>query len=136
MNKIILAVLLAGFGVQLVKIIIYFFRHKTLSWHDLVVSGGMPSSHSAFVISLATIIFLMEGTSTAFAVSLVLAMIILRDAFGVRRSVGEEGTIINQILIKIKLKTKTHFAMGHTPVQVLVGSVLGFLIALLVYYLL
>lgn len=136
MNKIILAILLAGFGVQLVKIIIYFFRHKTLSWHDLVVSGGMPSSHSAFVVSLATIIFLMEGTSTAFAVSLVLAMIILRDALGVRRSVGEEGMIINQILKKIKLKTKTHFAMGHTPVQVLVGSVLGFIIALLVYYLL
>ncbi len=136
MNKIILAVLLAGFGVQLVKIIIYFFRHKSLSWHDLVVSGGMPSSHSSFVVSLATIIFLVEGTSTAFVVSLVLAMIVLRDAFGVRRSVGEEGVIINQILKKIKLKTKSYFAMGHTPVQVLVGSLFGLATSLIVYYLL
>lgn len=136
MNKIALAVLLAGFGAQLIKIIIYLFRHKTLSWHDLVVSGGMPSSHSAFVVSLTTMIFLQEGVSTAFVVSLVLAMIVIRDAFGVRRSVGEEGMIIDQIMKKIKLKTKTHFAMGHTPLQVLVGSLLGFMVALLVYYLL
>lgn len=134
MNKIALAVLLAGFGAQLIKIIIYLFRHKTLSWHDLVVSGGMPSSHSAFVVSLVAMIFLQEGVSTAFVVSLVLAMIVIRDAFGVRRSVGEEGMVINQIMKKIKLKTKTHFAMGHTPLQVLVGSLLGFMVALLVYY--
>ena len=133
MNKIILAVLLAGFGVQLVKLIIYFFRHKSLSWHDLVVSGGMPSSHSAFVVSMATIIYLVEGVSTAFVISLVLAMIIIRDAFGVRRSVGEEGMVINQVLKKIKLKTKTHFAMGHTPLQVLIGSLIGLIISLLVY---
>ncbi len=134
MNKVALAVLLAGFGAQLLKIIIYFFRHKALSWHDLVVSGGMPSSHSAFVVSLATIIFLQEGVSTAFVVSLVLAMIVIRDAFGVRRSVGEEGMVINQILKKIKLKTKTHFAMGHTPLQVLVGLLFGLVISLVVYY--
>lgn len=134
MNKIALAVLLAGFGAQLLKIIVYFFRHKTLSWHDLVVAGGMPSSHSAFVVSLVTIIFLQEGVSTAFVVSLVLAMIVIRDAFGVRRSVGEEGIIINQILKKIKLKTKTHFVMGHTPLQVLVGLLFGLVISLVVYY--
>lgn len=134
MNKIILAVLLAGFGTQLIKLIIYWFRHKRLSWHDLVVTGGMPSSHAAFVVSLATIIYLVEGSSTAFAISLVLAFIIVRDALGVRRTVGEEGILINQILKKLKLKTKTHFALGHTPLQVLVGSLLGFLISILVYY--
>jgi len=136
MNKIILTVLLAGFGAQLVKLIIYWFKHKRLAWHDLIVTGGMPSSHSAFVVSLATIIYLIEGTSTAFAISLVLAMIVLRDAFGVRRTVGEEGLFINKILKKIDLKSKTHFAMGHTPLQVIVGSILGFVIAVLVFYLL
>jgi len=136
MNKIILAVILAGFGAQLVKLIIYFFKHKSLSWHDLVVTGGMPSSHSAFVVSLATIIYLVEGTSTSFAISLVLALIVLRDAFGVRRTVGEEGLFINQIMKKIKFKSQTHFAMGHTPLQVIVGSILGFMIAVLVFYLL
>ena len=135
MNKILTAVILAGFGAQLLKLLIYWFRHKTLRWHDLVVTGGMPSSHAAFVVSLATIIFLEEGTSTAFAISLVLAFIVIRDAFGVRRSVGEEGLIIQQILKKIKLKTQAHFSLGHTPKQVIVGSLLGFVVSLLVYWL-
>ena len=72
MNKIILALLLAGFGGQLVKIIILWFRHKKLTLNDLIVTGGMPSSHSAFAVSLATSIYLIEVTSTAFAISLVL----------------------------------------------------------------
>ena len=134
MNKILLSVLFAGFGAQLLKLIIYWFRHKRLSWRDLVVTGGMPSSHSAFVIALATSIYLVEGTSTTFAISLVLALIVIRDAFGVRRTVGKEGMIINQILKKIKLKTQNHFALGHTPLQVIVGALMGFVIALGTYY--
>ena len=135
MNKILLAVIVAGFGAQLLKLIIYWFRHKSLSWHDLVVTGGMPSSHSAFVVSLATIIYLVEGPSTAFAISLVLALIVLRDAFGVRRTVGDEGVIINEIMQKLKFKKKTHFSMGHTPTQVIVGALIGFLGAVLTYFL-
>lgn len=134
MNRIILAVLLAGFGAQLLKILIFYFRHKSLSLHDLVVTGGMPSSHAAFVISLATIIYLEEGTSTAFAVGLVLAFIVLRDAFGVRRSVGEEGLVISQILKKVKIKSEAHFSRGHTPLQVLVGAVIGLVVAVAVHY--
>src|SRR3990167_3330475 len=117
MNKIALAVLAGGFGAQLLKLVIYWFNHKSLSWHDLVVTGGMPSSHSAFVISLATIIYLVEGNTTAFAISLVLAFIVIRDAFGVRRSVGEEGLIITKIVKKMRMKMTTHFSMGHTPLQ-------------------
>ncbi len=133
MNKIILTLLLAGFGAQLIKLVGLWFKHKSLSWHDLVVTGGMPSSHSAFVISLATIIYLEEGTSTAFAISLVLAFIVVRDAFGVRRTVGEEGVVINELIQKLKLKDKTHFSMGHTPLQVMVGSLIGLLVAIGVY---
>ena len=136
MDKILLAVLLAGFSTQFLKLIIYWFRHKTLTWSDLVVTGGMPSSHAAFVVSLATIIFLEEGTSTAFAISLVLAFIVLRDAFGVRRTVGEEGMVIHQIVKKIKLKTTSHFSLGHTPLQVLMGAILGLVTSGAVHYLL
>lgn len=134
MNKVILAVLLAGFGAQVIKLIALWFKHKSLSWHDLVVTGGMPSSHSAFVVSLATIIYLVEGNTTTFAISLVLAFIVIRDAFGVRRSVGEEGLVINKLIKKMKLKMNTHFSMGHTPLQVLVGSLLGFIVSVAVYY--
>ena len=136
MNKILLAVLLAGFGTQLVKLIIYWFKHKSLSWHDIFVTGGMPSSHSAFVVSLATIIYLIEGTSTAFAISLVFAFVIMRDAYGVRRSVGMEGKAIEKLFKINHLKSKFHYSMGHTPLQVLVGAIVGLVIAVGVYYIL
>ncbi|MEK6905368.1 MAG: divergent PAP2 family protein [Nanoarchaeota archaeon] len=133
MNKIALAVLVGGFGAQLLKLLIFFFRHKSLSWHDLVVTGGMPSSHSAFVVSLATIIFLEEGTSTAFVISLVLAFIVLRDAFGVRRTVGMEGKQIEKLLKLHKLKSKFHYSMGHTPLQVAVGAVMGLISSVVIF---
>lgn len=135
MNRVLLAVLLAGFSAQAIKLTHYWFRQKTLTWHDLVVTGGMPSSHSAFVTSLATSIYLQEGASTAFAVSLVLAFIVLRDAFGVRRTVGEEGRLISEILKRLKLNTDTHIALGHTPLQVLVGALMGGVVAGGVYFL-
>src|SRR3990167_3432554 len=135
MNKIALAVLAGGFGAQLLKLVIYFFRHKSLSWHDLVVTGGMPSSHSAFVVSLASIIYLEEGLSTAFVISLVLTLIVLRDAFGVRRTVGMEGKQIEKLLKLHKLKSKFHYSMGHTPLQVAVGAALGLACSLIVHFL-
>jgi acid phosphatase family membrane protein YuiD len=133
MNKVIVSILFAGLGAQLIKIIIFWFRHKTLSWHDLIVTGGMPSSHSAFVTSLATAVYMEEGITTAFAISLVLMFIVIRDAFGVRRTVGEEGMVLNRIMQKMKLKNRSHFSMGHTPMQVFVGAVLGIVVSLLVY---
>lgn len=135
MNKIALAVLVGGFGAQLLKLLIFFFRHKSLSWHDLVVTGGMPSSHSAFVVSLATIVYLEEGASTAFVISLVLAFIVLRDAFGVRRTVGMEGKQIEKLLKLHKLKSKFHYSMGHTPLQVAVGAVMGLISSLAIFFL-
>ncbi len=136
MEKIITTVIFAGFGAQVIKLIIYWFRHKTLSFHDLIVTGGMPSSHAAFVISLATIVYLNEGVSTAFAISLVFAIVVLRDAFGVRRSVGKEWLAIKKLFQMHHIKSREHYAMGHTPLQVLVGSLFGFFVALAVYYLL
>lgn len=135
MNKVILTVLLAGVGAQLVKLISIYFKEKELEWHDLFLTGGMPSTHSAFVISLATILYLTEGVSSAFVVSLVLAIIVLRDASGVRRTVGEEGMVITQMMKKLKMKKETHFSMGHTPLQVLVGALIGFIVAWAVYFL-
>lgn len=135
-NKIILAALAAGFLAQIIKLIIYWFRHKTLSLHDLVVTGGMPSSHTAFVISLATIIYVEEGASTAFAISLILAIIIVRDAFGVRRAVGEEGLVLEKIVKKLKLKQTMHYSLGHTPLQVATGAILGFMSSMIIHYLL
>ena len=136
MNKVLLSVILAGFGAQILKLILYYFKHKTLTFHDLVVTGGMPSSHSAFVVGLSTIIYLEESASTAFAISLVLTFIVLRDAFGVRRSVGMEGKAIEKLFKLNHLKSKFHYSMGHTPSQVLIGALVGFLISAAVHFLL
>ena len=133
MNKVIFTILLAGFGAQLVKLINLWFKHKTLTWHDLVVTGGMPSSHSAFVVALATIIYLEEGVTTTFAISLVLALIVIRDAFGVRRSVGMEGKAIQKLFRMHHLKSKFHYSLGHSPKEVLVGSLIGLVIALVMH---
>ena len=104
---------------------------------DIVVTGGMPSTHSALVWAMAVSIFLSEGISTAFVLSVVLLVIVLRDAMGVRRTAGEEGHIIHQIIKKTNLKIKEyHYAMGHTPKQVVVGSVIGIAVSFIVYGLL
>lgn len=134
MNKVILAVLLAGFGAQFIKLIALWFKHKTLSWHDLVVTGGMPSSHSAFVVGLVTIIYLEERVTSLFAVSLVLALIVLRDAFGVRRSVGMEGKAIQKLFRLHHLRSRFHYSLGHTPLEVAVGMAIGLVMAVLVHF--
>ncbi len=133
MNKILLAVIVAGALAQVTKLVIFLIKHHHLSWHDLLVTGGMPSSHSALVISLSTAIYFAEGVSTAFIVSVVLAFITLRDACGVRRSVGTEGKAIEKLFRLHKLRSHMHYAMGHTPLQVLVGSMIGLLVGVLVY---
>ena len=85
-----------------------------MSWDDFFLTGGMPSTHSAFVISLVTILYLTEGVSSTFVVSLVLAVIVLRDASGVRRTVGEEGMVITQMM-KVKDASENSFFYGAHP---------------------
>jgi hypothetical protein len=135
MNRAIIAVVSALVIAQTLKIFLYWYQHREFSWCEFVATGGMPSSHSAIVVSLATIVYLQEGLSTSFVVSLVVALMVIRDAFGVRRSVGEEGQIINRIMKKLRMNADTHFSMGHTPLQVLVGSVIGFVTALVFFFL-
>jgi uncharacterized protein len=135
MNQIILTVIIAGVSAQLIKLLIYLYENKKLGWRSLIITGGMPSTHAALVISLTTIIYLVEGVSSVFVVSLILAIVVLRDSFGVRRSVGNEGKAIETLLKKHKIKSNFKYTIGHTPLQVFIGSLLGFIISLLVYYL-
>jgi len=105
--------------------------------------SGMPSGHSAIVISLATIIGLQQGLSSpAFAISLVLALIIITDAIGLRSYLGEHGKILN-VLVKDLREDKLLDAkypkllerIGHTPIQAIFGSLLGFVVGLAGYIL-
>lgn len=136
-NKIFLAIVIAGVFAQLIKIAIFIFKHKQkFNIKDLIVTGGMPSSHSALVISLVVITALTEGFTTTFFLAAVFAVVVIRDAFGVRRTAGEEGKILDKVIKASRLKIKTfHYSLGHTPSEVSVGILIGIISAVLVYFL-
>lgn len=97
-------------------------------------NGGMPSSHSATVTSITVAMGLTTGFSAIFFVSLVLSLIIISDAFGVRQNIGQQGEAINQILIRLK-KNPVKVVYGHSFFQVLIGTAWGAAVALIFYYL-
>jgi uncharacterized protein len=132
MNQILLALILAFLGSQGFKVVYNISKRKSFSWHDIFETGGMPSGHSALVMALTTSIYLLEGLSSAFLISAILSFIVIRDATGVRYSAGLQGQLLTKLLKKHKLfkKQAPHFALGHTPMQAFVGSVVGFLSAI------
>ena len=110
---------------------------KKIDISRFVGSGGMPSSHSSFVTSLATAIGIQRGyESLEFAMALVFALIVMYDAAGVRRAVGKQAKILNKMIEDIQEHRKDVFnekrlkeLVGHTPVEVLSGAILGIVIA-------
>lgn len=126
--------LLTWFGIQLFKLI--YDRCETKKWHieRMWGSGGMPSSHSAVVVSLTTLIAKNYGLSSPlFAISGILALITMYDAAGVRREVGKQAKVLNDILADEKLSNseKLKEMTGHTLVQVVTGAIIGFITGLI-----
>jgi acid phosphatase family membrane protein YuiD len=97
-----------------------------------VVTGGMPSTHCATVTALFVSILQTEGwRSPTFVVAAVLAVIVIRDALGVRRTAGDEGRTINKIIRLAHVRTPpVHYSLGHTPSEVALGIAIGALVAL------
>ncbi len=135
MYDILIAVVVAGFGAQVLKILIETIQGKK-TWKDPFVYGGMPSSHAAFVGSLVTAVGLKDGLySTTFAIALVFAILVIRDAAGLRRRVGYHGTAIKKLIGFTK--DKDEFPMittrlGHTPLEITAGLILGAVVAWLI----
>lgn len=127
MYLILITIILAAIISELIKFIAQVIKDKKVAMQNLFSTGGIVSSHSAFVWSLAAIVGLVEGISTAvFAVSFVLAMIVSRDAFGIRRSVDR--------LAELTGKSKRLGTAGHTLLQTVLGALLGIIIAVAVFY--
>lgn len=132
-NKVLGISIFACFFAQFIKI--FTGKEKRIDITRIFTSGGMPSSHSSFVTSLATLVGMELGfNSTEFAVVTVFALIIMYDAAGVRRAVGKQATILNQIIddfhhTKHIEQTKLKELIGHTPLEVYSGALLGILIA-------
>jgi acid phosphatase family membrane protein YuiD len=137
-NHILIAAFLAWTVAQLSKTIYELIRQRKLIFSRLVSSGGMPSSHSALVTGLATATGRIAGiTSAAFAIAVILAAIVMYDAAGVRRAVSIQARIINQMIDEAyqghpMAEKRLRELIGHTPIQVIVGGLLGVGIALLV----
>jgi len=136
-NKILDVVLVAMVITQLYKFFSSSIIKRKIAWSRLWETGGMPSSHSASVISLTTAVAITEGLhSVAFAVSVVFSIVVMYDAAGIRKAAGEHAGIINQIT-EI-LSTKYHIIfnneklkelLGHSRLEVVMGAIVGFLIA-------
>lgn len=134
-NKIIGVSVLSWAVAQIIKIIIDMIENRTIDLRLIVSSGGMPSSHSSFVTSLAATVGLEQGfDSTAFAICFVICMVVMYDAAGVRRAAGKHAAIINKMLESmaksgVKVDEKLKELLGHTPVEVAAGAILGIFIA-------
>lgn len=127
--------MLAWFIAQFLKVLIFFAMHKKINFERFFGSGGMPSSHAAFVCALALSTGRIEGFATTyFAITLGFAMVVMYDASGVRRETGKQAVIINYLMDRIEEKTGYRDdilkeLIGHTPVEVIIGAILGTVIA-------
>lgn len=141
-NKIFLAAALGWLVAQVLKTLIHLLFTKKFVAERLVGSGGMPSSHSATVCALVTATYLEHGSASfAFAIALVVAIIVMYDAIGVRRETGIQAQLLNNMIKifedmgrqELSAQDKLKEFVGHTPFQVLMGGILGILIAILFY---
>ena len=123
--------LLAMNGSQIIKLVIFGVVHGKWRLNHLFYSGGMPSSHSALVIGLASAIGLKYGwTSGTFSIAIAFSLIVLYDSAGVRHAVGQQAKTINTIIAALNTSSqpqlkRTSEVMGHTPIEIAVGALVG-----------
>ena len=137
-NQLLVSAVLVWVVAQGLKTLIDFALNKSFNKERLVGSGGMPSSHSATVCGLTTAAVIKYGVgSFEFAISFVLSMIVMYDAIGVRRETGKQAKLLNSILMENPLKLSAEVLqerlkeyVGHTPLQVVAGALLGVFLAI------
>lgn len=136
-NNIINVAALSWFIAQGLKGIVVLVQQKKWDFRRFSESGGMPSSHSSSVCSVATYVFLLEGfKSSLFGITLIFSLVVMYDAAGVRRAAGEQAKILNRIvrdwnkLSPKKLQKELKEFLGHTKTEVFVGMLLGIFIAI------
>lgn len=135
-NQVLTVTFFGWFIAQLLKVIFVLISTKSLDISRFVGSGGMPSSHSSLVTSMTTAIGMTEGFgSSIFALAFGVSCIIMYDAAGVRYAVGTQAKILNQIISDIQehkfREEKLKELIGHTPIEVIAGGVLGVIVAII-----
>ncbi len=136
-NKYLYVPLLLWFCIQVFKVICDLVKTKKFNFKRIMGAGGMPSSHTAVVTSLSMLVGKSEGFDSAvFAVALVFAMVVMYDAAGVRRAAGKQAHLLNKIietpgLTGVEVQERLVEVLGHTPLQVIVGAIIGITVGLL-----
>ncbi|MDO4294037.1 MAG: divergent PAP2 family protein [Eubacteriales bacterium] len=138
-NIVFMSAVTGWFVAQVLKTLIYTCINRSFDPERLVGSGGMPSSHSATVCALATAAGIRYGgASFEFAISAILAIIVMYDARGVRRETGLQAQVLNEMITfwekmgqPLTYEERLKEFVGHTPLQVFAGALLGILIAFL-----
>lgn len=137
LSPYLIAIIAAWFCAQGIKYLGMSIKDR--SWRQLrrlYVSGNMPSAHSTSVVALAVLIALKDGIDTIqFAIVILFGLIVMYDAVMVRRSSGEQGTAVRQLIEELKSGVvKPRAAQGHTPLEVLAGALLGTIIGIVVFF--
>ncbi len=135
-NRVLWCAVAAWFAAQALKIPTHWLVEKRLDWRRFFGSGGMPSSHTAFVVSLAIMVGVVSGFDTpGFAIATVLAAIVMYDASGVRHETGVQGRVLNEIIRKVFVDgepitdVELKELVGHTKLEVAGGFIVGVLTA-------
>lgn len=143
-NEALLCSILSWLMAQLIKTIIHAITYKTLDLSRLCGDGGMPSGHSATVTALAICLGIKEGFSSPyFSIAAIIAIVVMHDAMGVRREAGRHAQVLNSIAEELQRMVNPSIAtdvklkefLGHTPLQVIFGSLLGIVVAVVFCYL-
>ena len=134
-NRAISLPIFSWFVAQLYKFIVCFITNKKVDFKKFVSAGGMPSSHSAISVCLASVLGIQYGfDSGVFALSVIFSLVVMADAAGVRRAAGKQAEVLNKLVNSSKhfrLEKDLKELLGHTPVQVFVGAALGILVAII-----
>lgn len=137
-NRVLLCAAFSWLVAQGLKVLLTLWMEKQLDWRRCFGMGGMPSAHSAFVFSLALMTGLKEGFgTTAFAIAFALMVIVIYDAMGVRAETGKQGAVLNRILREVLVEgqpiteQKLKELVGHTPLEVCGGVVVGIIMVLI-----
>ena len=133
---IVIIPIIVGCATQSVKVLLHIIKYKKMNLKFLLISGHMPSAHTAFVISITTVVAFFDGIySAAFAISLVLSYIVIYDALKIRTNIGYNGEVVNRLIKEIPGIKKEDYPIlrervGHKPLEVLVGAIFGFILTI------
>ena len=132
--KYILVPFLLWLAIQISKVVVDCIEKKKITLRRLLGSGGMPSSHSAVMVSITVMLGKNIGfKSPIFALACFMSLVVMQDAIGVRRQVGKQAKYLNEILMDEKTSPEEKFQemVGHTPFQVLIGLIVGLIAGLI-----